>query len=122
MINLILIGIVLALIYALVRIILKHRLPKEEILEVRLLKLLKKEVLSELHSHLGLCTRCFFLKSKSLITETEYVILMNIIEVNRPKASENDVYWWPVNDVRSRLDFIDSLIIKYKNIHNLKYI
>lgn len=119
MINLILIGIVLILIYALVRIILKHRLPKEEVLEVRLLQLLKKGVISELHSHVGLCTRCFFLKRKSLITETEYVILMNIIEINRPN-SESKAYYWPINDVRSRLNFIDSLIIKYKNIHNFK--
>lgn len=74
-----------------------------------LLTLLKKHYI-ELHkspnSGSGLCYSAHNLYRIGKIKGTEYYILSNYIELNKP-ANIYSIYWWPVNNTVSRIKWIE---------------
>ena len=85
--------------------------------DLELVKLLKKQFVKEFREgkKIGLCLRIQDMCKTGILTSDESGRLRRILVDNRPKISlYSDFYWWPINDIKSRLKFLKKLKKKYK--------
>ena len=70
------------------------------------------EVVPSNDINLGLCGILIILKKDNLISYLEYNEISDILYANKPRTES--VYWWNINDSKSRIKFLNELIKKYK--------
>ncbi len=82
----------------------------------RLIEILNKIKVEIPDCEKGLCWITIDLKDEKAITRLEFNLLRNILVLHRDKLKIiplKNLYWWPIKDRQSRIDFINSLV---KNI------
>lgn len=80
-----------------------------------LLLMLKDEYINYINKHVGLCNCIQYLRLDSKITVMETYILKELLIINKPKKAKLDGYWWPREDTKSRIEFLNKLIEKYND-------
>lgn len=75
---------------------------------IRLINIVK----SNLEIGSGICEIISRLYRNDKITGREYDILIAYMKENRPNNNFFHNYWWHINDLQSRKDFLDSLLKK----------
>lgn len=87
-------------------------------MKIKLLKQLIKSLETNATVSPGLCSHMTKLRINRFISNKEYTILSDFILVNKPTPSKhsqfysdrNSVYWWDINDVKIRIEFLNYLI------------
>lgn len=64
--------------------------------------------------NLGLCGILIYLRNNNLIPYLEYNEISDILYYNKPRTKH--AYWWPINDTKSRVKFLNNLIKKYEEV------
>jgi hypothetical protein len=62
----------------------------------------------------GLCGNLYNMLESGFITEEEYVLLNGYMADNRPGDIYSQDYWWPLDDVDSRINWLKEHIEKQK--------
>lgn len=88
----------------------------------QLLELLKKAYLKEITYDInsGLCSTVVYMNGggpavvfeSCFINDEEYSKLSDYLSKNKPKGKKERDYWWPIDDIESRLKWLDLHIRK----------